>query len=123
MQVALEQTAAQKQEKRVACTMLCRKLGVIPLRMMNENDDDDDEDNIPSQNWHRTVGMTVISLYHSAYSPNTVVNNSFFITFLIKQGKRLEIYDFVMHRVRFYWIIKRKPKIHVLILGGGSCDF
>ena len=64
MQVALEQTAAQKQEKRVACTMLCRKLGVIPPRMMNENDDDEDEDNISSQNWHRTVGMTVISLYH-----------------------------------------------------------
>ena len=64
MQVALEQTAAQKQEKRVACTMLCRKLGVIPPRMMNENDDDEVEDNISSQNWHRTVGMTVISLYH-----------------------------------------------------------
>ena len=64
MQVALEQTAAQKQEKRVACTMLLRKLGVIPPRMMNENDDDEDEDNISSQNWHRTVGMTVISLYH-----------------------------------------------------------
>ena len=63
MQVALEQTAAQKQEKRVACTMLCRKLGVISPRMMNENDDED-EDNISSQNWHRTVGMTVISLYH-----------------------------------------------------------
>ena len=28
-----------------------------------------------------------------------------------------------MHRTRFYWIIKRKlPKIHVLILGGGSCN-
>ena len=64
MQVALEQTEAQKQEKRVASTMLCRKLGVIPPRMMNENDDDEDEDNISSQNWHRTVGMTVISLYH-----------------------------------------------------------
>ena len=64
MQVALEQTAAQKQEKRVAGTMLCRKLGVIPPRMMNENDDDDDddEDNIPSQNWHRTVGMKVIAM-------------------------------------------------------------
>ena len=22
----------------------------------------------------------------------------------------------------FYWIIKRKPKLHVLILGGGSCN-
>ena len=63
MQVALEQTAAQKQEKRVACTMLCRKLGVIPPRMMNENDDDDD-DSIPSQNWHPTVGMKVIAMYH-----------------------------------------------------------
>ena len=63
MQVALEQTAAQKQEKRVACTMLCRKLGVIPPTMMNENDDDDD-DNIPSQNWHPTVGMKVIAMYH-----------------------------------------------------------
>ena len=31
--------------------------------------------------------------------------------------------DFVMHRTRFCWIIKRKPKIHVLILGGGSCTF
>ena len=61
MQVALEQTAAQKQEKRVACTMLCRKLGVIPPRMMNENDDDD---SIPSQNWHPTVGMKVIAMYH-----------------------------------------------------------
>ena len=63
MQVALEQTAAQKQEKRVACTLLCRKLGVIPPRMMNENDDDDD-DSIPSQNWHPTVGMKVIAMYH-----------------------------------------------------------
>ena len=63
MQVALEQTAAQKQEKRVACTMLCRKLGVIPPRMMNENDDDDD-DSIPSQNWHPTVGMKVVAMYH-----------------------------------------------------------
>ena len=63
MQVALEQTAAQKQEKRVACTMLCRKLGVIPPRMMNENDDDDD-DSIPSQNWHSTVGMKVVAMYH-----------------------------------------------------------
>ena len=63
MQVALEQTAAQKQEKRVACTMLCRKLGVIPPRMMNENDDDDD-DSIPSQNWQLTVGMKVIVMYH-----------------------------------------------------------
>ena len=63
MQVALEQTAAQKQEKRVACTMLCRKLGVIPPGMMNENDDDDD-DSIPSQNWQPTVGMKVIVMYH-----------------------------------------------------------
>ena len=63
MQVALEQTAAQKQEKRVACTMLCRKLGVIPPRMMNENDDDDD-DSIPLQNWQPTVGMKVIVMYH-----------------------------------------------------------
>ena len=61
IQVALEQTAAQKQEKTVACTMLCRKLGVIPPRMMNENDDDDD-DSIPSQNWHPTVGMK--AMYH-----------------------------------------------------------
>ena len=62
MQVALKQTAAQKQERRVACTMLCRKLRVISPRMMNENDDDDD--NIPSQNWHPTVGMKVIAMYH-----------------------------------------------------------
>ena len=74
--------------------------------MMNENDDDEDENNISSQNWHQTVGMTVISLYHSAYSPNTVVNNSFFITFLIKQGKRLEIYDFVMHRTGFIGFLR-----------------
>ena len=25
--------------------------------------------------------------------------------------------NFVMHRTRFYWIIKKKPKIHVLIQG------
>ena len=31
--------------------------------------------------------------------------------------------NFVMHRTRLYWIIKRKPKIHVLILGGGSSNF
>ena len=62
MKVAPEKTAAQKQAKRVACTMLCRKLGVIPPRMINENDDVDD--NIPSQNWHRTVGMKVITTYH-----------------------------------------------------------
>ena len=31
--------------------------------------------------------------------------------------------NFVMHRTRFYWIIKRKPKIPVLLLGGGSCNF
>ena len=42
---------------------------------------------------------------------------------LTSRGKRLEIYDFVMHRTRFYWNIKRKSKIHVLILGGGSCNF
>ena len=41
----------------------------------------------------------------------------------MKQGKRQEIYDFMMHKIRFYWIIKRKPKIHVLIPGGGSSDF
>ena len=67
MQVALKQTAAQKQERRVACTMLCRKLRVISPRMMNENDDDDDDDdddNIPSQNRHPTVGMKVIAMYH-----------------------------------------------------------
>ena len=40
----------------------------------------------------------------------------------MKWGKRLEIYDFVTHRTRFYCIIKRKPKLHVLILGGGSCN-
>ena len=88
MQVALEQTAAQKLEKRVACTMLCRKLGVIPPRMMNENDDDDDEDNRPSQNWHRTVGMKVIVMYHLAYSLNTVVNNYYYIPYGAKQEAR-----------------------------------
>ena len=31
--------------------------------------------------------------------------------------------NFVMLRTRLYWIIKRKPKIHFLILGGGSCNF
>ena len=31
--------------------------------------------------------------------------------------------NFVTHRTRFYWIIKRKPKIHVLILGDGSSNF
>ena len=41
----------------------------------------------------------------------------------MKQGKRLETYDFMMHKIRFYWIIKRNPKIHVVIPGGGSCDF
>ena len=42
------------------------------------------------------------------------------IKFLMKRGKRLEIYDFfVMHRTTFYWIIKRKPNIHALMLGGG----
>ena len=30
--------------------------------------------------------------------------------------------NFVKHRTRFYWIIKRKPKIHVLTRGG-SCNF
>ena len=55
---------SSSEEKRVACTMLCRKLGVIPPRMMNENDDDEDEDNIFSQNWHRTVGMKVVAMYH-----------------------------------------------------------
>ena len=34
-----------------------------------------------------------------------------------------ETRNFVMHSTRFYWIIKRNPKIHVLILGGGSCNF
>ena len=28
-----------------------------------------------------------------------------------------ETRNFVMHRTRFYWIIKRKPKIHVLTRG------
>ena len=61
MQVTLKQTAAQKQAKRVVRTMLCRKLRVIPPKMMNK---DDDDDNVPSQNWHPTVGMTVIAMYH-----------------------------------------------------------
>ncbi|XP_073253483.1 nematocyst expressed protein 6-like [Porites lutea] len=61
MQVTLKQTAAQKQAKRVVRTMLCRKLRVIPPKMMNK---DDDDDNLPSQNWHPTVGMTVIAMYH-----------------------------------------------------------
>ena len=34
-----------------------------------------------------------------------------------------ETRNFVMYRTRFYWIIKRKPKLHVLILGGGSVIF
>ena len=34
-----------------------------------------------------------------------------------KQGKRLEMYDLLMHRTRFHWIIKRKPKIQLLGLG------
>ena len=42
---------------------------------------------------------------------------------LTSRSKRLEIYDFVKHRTRFYWNIKRKPKNHVLILGGGSVIF
>ena len=42
---------------------------------------------------------------------------------IIKRGKRLEIHDFVTHRARFYWVIKRKPNIHVLMLGGGPCNF
>lgn len=29
----------------------------------------------------------------------------------------------ILSCTEFYWIIKRKPKIHVLILGGGSSDF
>ena len=33
-----------------------------------------------------------------------------------------ETRNFVMRRTRFY-LIKRKPKTHVLILGGGSCNF
>ena len=41
----------------------------------------------------------------------------------MKRGKRLEIYGFVMHRTRCYWIIERKPNFHVLILGSGSCNF
>ena len=41
----------------------------------------------------------------------------------MEQNKRLEIYDFMMHKIRFYWIIKRKSKIHVLIPGGESSDF
>ena len=41
----------------------------------------------------------------------------------MKRGKRLETCGFVMHRTRFYWIINRKPNFHVLILGGGSCNF
>ena len=61
MQVTLKQTAAQKQAKRVVRTMLCRKLRVIPSRMMNK---DDDDDNVPSQNWHASVGTTVIAMYH-----------------------------------------------------------
>ena len=33
--------------------------------MLNENDDDnDDDDNIPSHNWHPTVEMKVIAMYH-----------------------------------------------------------
>ena len=31
--------------------------------------------------------------------------------------------NFVKHRTRFYWIIKKKPNISVLILGCGSCNF
>ena len=31
--------------------------------------------------------------------------------------------NFVKHRTRFYWVIKRNPNIHVWILGGGSCNF
>ena len=29
----------------------------------------------------------------------------------------------VIDRARLHWSIKRKPKIHVLILGGASCNF
>ena len=31
--------------------------------------------------------------------------------------------NFVKQRTRFYYNIKRKPNIHVFILGGGSCNF
>ena len=37
----------------------------------------------------------------------------------MKRGKRLEIYDCHAQN-KFYWVIKRKPKIQVLTLGGGS---
>ena len=37
-------------------------------------------------------------------------------------GCNSELTNFVKRRTRFYWIIKRKPNIHVLN-GGGSCNF
>ena len=50
MQVALKQTAAQKQVKRIVRTVLCRNLGVNPSK-------DDEDDSIPlaklaSNNWN-----------------------------------------------------------------------
>ena len=63
MQVTLKQTAAQKQAKRVVRTMLCRKLRVIPSRMMNK----DDDDNVPPQklasiSWNDGVNNVSLSV-------------------------------------------------------------
>ena len=54
-------------------------------------------------------------IYHEFMTPAWLVNTLF--PTLRKQGKRLELYDLFMHRTRFHWIIKRKPKIHTTGLG------
>ena len=42
-----------------------------------------------------------------AFSPNTVAN---VIILLMKRGKRLEIYDFVMHRTSFIGLLRGNQK-------------
>ena len=82
----------------------------------------------------RQFQYTLVLLYICVKTHNVHRNKKCSVFHICLFNERYDFCDFdigcsnvstnvVMLRTRLYWIIKRKPKIHFLILGGGSCNF
>ena len=65
--------------------------------------------------------LTTLFTLSRAYESCFACQKFYFQPYEARQEARASF--FVTHRTRFYWIIKSKPKIHVLILRRGSCNF